>query len=143
MNARTRLRAARGAAMVALLLAGCGRYFYTKPGGDFTADSTACIREVGISSANQQYALVTPEHYRRCMLAHGWTREQKVEPVPYGWFRGVENEEVIDVARGPRQPSDSSGAAYSMSRQQMCRQTWLQRSDWRERLPDYEECLRR
>ncbi len=97
----------------ALALTGCGRYYYGKPGTfpaipmDFRINSTACIRDVGVPSGNGQCALVAKEPYRRCMLARGWTREEKIEP-GNGWL--------------------------SASRQFACRRTYLQDLDWRSNM---------
>ena len=93
--------------VTAALVAGCGKYYYGKPAAtyaDFRTDSIACARDVGIPSGNGQYAAVSPDLFRRCMLAKGWDREQRLEPDPHRWFRGVEDNEPIDLAAGPRQP---------------------------------------
>jgi len=125
-----------------ILLVGCGRYYYGgKPGGDFHADSAACIADIGIPSSNKQVALVAKEPYQRCMLGKGWTREQRVDDA--GWYRGIEeDQQVIDLAAGPPQPTSSSGGAGSLSRQQVCRQTWLSTHEWRSNLDKYSACLR-
>jgi len=62
----------------ALVLSGCGRYYYGKPVGtysDFRDDSLVCARDVGIPSGNGQYAAISPTS-RRCMLTKGWEREK-------------------------------------------------------------------
>ena len=127
--------------LCAMALTGCGKYYYGgKPGGDFHADSAVCVNDIGILSANKQVALVAREPYQRCMLAKGWTREQRVDDA--GWFRGVEDDQqVIDLAAGPPQQPSPSGAG-SLSRQQVCRQTWLATHDWRSNLDKYSACLR-
>jgi hypothetical protein len=76
------------------------------------------------------------------MVAKGWEREQRVEPDPYRWFRGVEDNEPIDLAAGPRQPEVGTGSR-STSRQLVCRQTYLQDPNWRNNLGAYQECLNR
>ena len=60
-----------------VLVAGCAKYDYGKPAGtyaDFRDDSIACARNVGIPSGSGQYAAVSPDLYRRCMVAKGWAR---------------------------------------------------------------------
>jgi hypothetical protein len=132
----------------ALALAGCGRFYYTRPGAtptlsDFDADSRACIRDVGVPSGNGQYALVAKEPYQRCMLARGWTREQKVEPVEPGWYRGVESDGVVGLAEGVRQPNPSAAGPADATKRVFCYRRHLElRSDRRDRLADYEKCLR-
>jgi len=105
-------------AVLVIVLAGCGRFYYGKPGTfpaipmDFRADSDACIREVGIPSGNGQYALVTREAFQRCMEGRGWVREKKVEP-GYGWYRGIEGDDVVNLADGVKQPDPDYGGATS------------------------------
>jgi hypothetical protein len=125
-----------------VLLTGCGKYYYTRAdvgAASFEADSRACIRDVGIPSPNGRYALVTREAFQPCMEQRGWSREKKIEP-GYGWYRGVEDDEVIDIEAGVAQPSAGAGRG-SLSRQLMCRRTYLSGPDWRQRLPDYRACL--
>lgn len=72
----------------ALLLGGCGLHYWSRPGGsaeDFNRDSAACAKE-----ATPQYGILVQGTYRGCLRARGWTRAQKQEPVPPGWFRGIE-----------------------------------------------------
>lgn len=100
---------------IALLLTGCARYFYAKPNasrGDFRIDSVACARDVGVVSGNGQYARVMREPFQRCMIAKGWTREKKMEPVEYGWFRGVEDDDAVDLQEGPTQPAEAGPTRY-------------------------------
>ena len=58
------------------------------------------FNDIGIPSSNKQVALVAKEAYQRCMLAKGWTREQRVDTA--GWYCGVEeDQQVIELAAGP------------------------------------------
>jgi hypothetical protein len=69
-------------------LAGCGRYYWSKPAGtldDFNRDSAACARQ-----ASPAYGLIIEETYRSCLRSKGWSRAQQLEPVPAGWYRGIE-----------------------------------------------------
>ena len=126
---------------VGLTLTSCARYYYGRPGAaaaDFRADTTECAREFGIQSPNKQVALVSPEIYRRCMLAKGWTREKRIEPVDAGWFRGIENDEPVDLALGPKQPDPEPTSSARMH----CWRRYIEgRSAWREQLPAYRECM--
>ena len=128
-----------------LALTGCGRYFYTRPGAapsHFDADSLACIRDVGVPSGNGQYALVAPEPYQRCMLARGWTREKRMEPVEAGWYRGVERDNVVSLAEGVRQPSSSAAGAADATKREFCFRTHLElRSARKDAMADYARCL--
>ena len=129
--------------LLAGLLSGCAKYYYAHPEKGYTGfelDSRACLRDVGIPSGNGQYALVTREAFQRCMAGHGWIREKKLEPVEWGWYRGVEDDEVVDLARGVRQPAPAAAGGTEIS----CRAQHLDnRSDWRDRLPAYRACLGR
>jgi hypothetical protein len=143
MNVRSAQRAAV-VLLAVLTLTGCARYYYGKPGGGpaaFQADSLACSHDVGIPSGNKKYALVARAPFQRCMEAKGWTREKRLEG-ERGWYRGVEDDEVIDLEVGVVQPASTSGAG-SLSRQNVCRQTYLQDHDWRRNLDKYRECLSR
>jgi hypothetical protein len=137
-----------GTALLAVLVltAGCTRYYYSQPGPrgtyvQFHADSLVCTREFGIASGNGQYAAVSPDLYRRCMIAKGWEREKRFEPVEAGsgFYRGVESDEPVSLVSGPPQPSDQARTANS---EMQCWRRHIQaRSDWREHLPAYRECV--
>jgi 8-oxo-dGTP pyrophosphatase MutT (NUDIX family) len=71
-----------------VVLGGCGLHYWSRPGGtadDFNRDSAACAKE-----ASPQYGILIQDTYRACLRARGWTRAQHHEPVPAGWFRGIE-----------------------------------------------------
>jgi len=82
------MMAARGGALLllaAVLLTGCARYYYGKPAGtyaDSRTDSIACARDFGIASGNGEYAVVSPDLFRRCMLTKGWERGGGQAPDP-------------------------------------------------------------
>jgi hypothetical protein len=81
-------RVAVGLALLVATLGGCGRHYWSKAGGsadDFNRDSAACAKE-----ASPQYGILIQDVYRGCLRARGWTRAQQLEPVPAGWFRGIE-----------------------------------------------------
>jgi hypothetical protein len=134
------------AVLVCLALAGCGKYYYSHPSrgtpSDFRVDSTACSRDVGFLSGNGQYARVTREPFQRCMLSKGWIREKQVEPGP-GWFRGVEGDDVVDLAVGPRQPQPTQPTSATTT-EILCRRRHFDgRGDWRTQIPAYEACMGR
>ena len=146
------MMAARGGALLllaAVLLTGCARYYYGKPAGtyaDFRTDSIACARDFGIASGNGEYAAVSPDLFRRCMLTKGWERDKRFEPVGPGQFRGVEDNEPVSLVAGPSQPSDENAAprGTGTGAQMQCWRRYIEnRSDWRERIPAYRECLGR
>jgi hypothetical protein len=128
--------------LAALVFTGCGLFYYSKPGSgypEFREASVACARDFGIPSGNGQYAVVSPDLYRRCMRDKGWVREQRVDPGS-GWFRGIEDNEPVELATGPRQ-GEPGGGSGSESRRLICRRTYLEVADWRNNLTKYQECL--
>jgi hypothetical protein len=97
--------------VTAVLLVGCGKFYWGKPGAgiwDFTEDHNQCVQSVALTTKNREYGMVPKDLYRACMKGRGWRREQHVEPVTYGWFRGIEDEEVVRIDSLPRQPERAS-----------------------------------
>lgn len=84
-----------GPAMLVILftvLAGCGKFYWTKPGGTieaFEQDSTACARETSPNPTAASHGAVAMKDYRACLTARGWTRQQHAFPPPDA-FRGFE-----------------------------------------------------
>ena len=80
------MRRARRVALVALVallgafaLAGCGKYYWSKPGStrdQFDADSRECSKEATASPAAAPS--IEQEVYRSCLSARGYTREKLV-----------------------------------------------------------------
>ena len=79
-----------------LLLVGCGKHYWSKPGAatsDFNRDSAECARENSVQmTANKDYGIVIADLYKLCLRSRGWNRAQQLEPVPAGWFRGIEED---------------------------------------------------
>ena len=83
---RTRRLAALG--VLTLGVGGCGLHYWSRQGAsldDFNRDSAACARE-----ASPAYGIIIQETYRQCLRGKGWVRAQQREPVPSGWYRGIE-----------------------------------------------------
>jgi hypothetical protein len=73
-------------------LSGCGRYYWSKPNAtaeQFDRDSRECAREAS-PATTASLGVVDLATYRGCLSARGWTRDKQMEPVPAGWYRGVE-----------------------------------------------------
>lgn len=127
-------------AVLVIVLAGCGRFYYTHAlsTASFDVDSTACVRAVGIPSGNSQYALVTREAFQRCMEGRGWVREKKVEP-GYGWYRGVEGDDVVSVADGVRQQDRQDGGQDAQTI--FCRQRAANAGGSQDWLAAFRRCM--
>lgn len=92
MRGRSGARSACGAAAVALALvaAGCSRYYWSKPGStadQFARDSQECARE-----ATTVLGIGMQQGYRDCLTARGYRRAKQVEPPPPGSYRGIDDE---------------------------------------------------
>ncbi len=87
----------------AALLAGCGKHYWSKPGGTeagFAQDHRACTQEVGLATVAKDYLLVPKKFYVACLQARGWTRAQQVQPAADA-FRGIEGDEIVRVDSPP------------------------------------------
>ena len=86
---------------VGLLLVGCGRHYWNKPGAaasDFNRDSAECARENSVQmTANKDYGIVIADLYKLCLKSRGWSRAQQLEPLPAGWFRGIEEDSPMKL----------------------------------------------
>lgn len=91
-----------------LLLVGCGKHYWSKPGagfGEFSKDNTECAQENALHmSEDRKYGIVHLDLYRACLRGRGWSRAQQVDPVPSGWFRGLEDDETVRLDAPPSQP---------------------------------------
>ena len=82
--------------VVGLLLVGCGKHYWSKPGAgasDFSRESSECARENSVGmSASKDYGIVIADLYKLCLKGRGWVRGQQFDPPPAGWFRGIEDD---------------------------------------------------
>ena len=73
-------------------MAGCGKFYWFKPGAtveDFYRDSQGCARKssgAGVTEVGLGFDETT---YRACLRALGYARGQDGSP-PAGWYRGIE-----------------------------------------------------
>ena len=92
---------------VGLLLVGCGKHYWNKPGAadsDFNRDSMECARENSVQmTSTKDYGRVIADLYKMCLKARGWNRAQQLEPVPAGWYRGIEEDGLMKFAPPPAQ----------------------------------------
>ena len=96
--------------MVGLLLVGCGKHYWSKPGAsDFSRESNECARENAVQvSASKDYGIVIADLYKVCLKSRGWIRGRQFEPPPPGWFRGIEDDGPMRFE--PPQPASQPAA---------------------------------
>ena len=73
-------------------LAGCGKFYWTRPGGTleaFERDNTACARESSPNATAAAHGDLDYRKYRECLAARGWIRVQHMDPPPDA-YRGHE-----------------------------------------------------
>jgi hypothetical protein len=86
---------ARGGVVLLLAvgaLAGCGKFYWTKPGGSleaFDRDNVACARSASPNPTAASHGDLDFDAYRACLTARGWTRVQHESP-PADAYRGYE-----------------------------------------------------
>jgi len=95
--------------VIGLLLVGCGKHYWNKPGAgasDFNRDSAECARENSVQmTANKDYGIVIADLYKLCLQSRGWNRAQQLEPLPAGWFRGIEEDSPMKLEPPAPQPA--------------------------------------
>jgi hypothetical protein len=93
------------AVVVALImsLAGCARYYWSKPGTtaeQFSGESRDCVRQAASTlprgSAVNADAIETL--YRACLGTRGYVRDKQFDPPPPGSYRGIESGEEFTAA---------------------------------------------
>ena len=81
------------AVTVTLVLAGCARYYWSKPGGlveQFDRDHAECARETSANPTEAAHGIVNRPLYRACLEARNWVRKKEFDPPPPGSYRGFE-----------------------------------------------------
>jgi len=79
------------ATILSIGTAGCGKFYWGKPGStaeDFTRDSDQCAREASATPGGQVIREVFDKSYRACLTNMGYVREQQISPGPE-WHRGI------------------------------------------------------
>jgi hypothetical protein len=92
--------------------------YWNKPGAgfdQFVADHRICARESATPMPRSpDYGMVEKNMFRACMRAHGWRREEVMDAAASaegGWFRGIEDEEVVRLDMIPDQPGPHPATA--------------------------------
>ena len=79
--------------VLAATLAGCGQYYWSRPGStpeQFYRDSQACARETSRPTATAVDIGIDEHRYRACLRSRGYVRDTQPSPPPAGWYRGIE-----------------------------------------------------
>ena len=80
-------------AALAVALAGCARYYWSKPGAlaeQFDRDNMECARETSANPTEAAHGMVNTKLYRACLEARSWVRKKEFGPSPPGSYRGFE-----------------------------------------------------
>lgn len=81
------------AAALTVSLAGCSRYYWSKPGAtaaQFDEDNRACALQASANPTEASHGIVNDTVYRACLEARRWARKKEYTPPPPGSYRGFE-----------------------------------------------------
>ena len=81
------------AAVLAVAMAGCARYYWSKSGAtteQFDRDNTECAREASANPTEAAHGMVNEKLHRACLEARNWVRKKESDPPPAGFYRGFE-----------------------------------------------------
>jgi ABC-type uncharacterized transport system auxiliary subunit len=81
------------AAALAISLAGCARYYWSRPGSSveqFEQDSRECALRTSANPTEASLGIVNDKAYRACLEARQWVRTKESVPPPPGSYRGFE-----------------------------------------------------
>jgi hypothetical protein len=84
-------------------LAGCARYYWSKPGTtaeQFSQDSRDCVQQARstLPSRSAVNADAIETLYRACLGTRGYVRDKQFDPPPPGSYRGIESGEEFTAA---------------------------------------------
>lgn len=81
------------AAALAVSLAGCSRYYWSKPDAaveEFDQDNRDCALEASANPTEASHGIMNQTVYRACLEARQWVRKKEFTPPPPGSYRGFE-----------------------------------------------------
>ena len=90
MSYRRAILGMASAAVLVTLLGGCTAFFWSKAGAtpeQFISDSQECAKE---AAPTPTYSVMIQDVYRGCLRTRGYVRSKQYQPVPAGYFRGIE-----------------------------------------------------
>jgi hypothetical protein len=81
------------AVALAVSLAGCSRYYWSRPGAtveQFDQDNRDCALQTSANPTEASRGIVNQKVYRMCLEARQWVRKNEFTPPPPGSYRGFE-----------------------------------------------------
>jgi hypothetical protein len=93
MSHRRAILGMAAAAVLMTMLGGCTAFYWSKAGAtpeQFTRDSQECAKEAAPTPSASGYGVMVQDVYRGCLRTRGYIRSKQYEPVPAGYFRGIE-----------------------------------------------------
>ena len=96
--------------VLAAMLGGCVRYYWTKPGStqaQFENDSRECVQEARKTVPGPVTGLavgVIEERYRLCLMGRGYIRDKQTDPPVPGSYRGIESDDELAAAAAAAKP---------------------------------------
>ena len=90
MSPRRAILGMASAAVLVALLGGCTAFYWSRPGTtpeQFISDSQECAKE---AAPTPTYDVMIQDVYRGCLKKRGYVRSKQYQPVPPGYFRGIE-----------------------------------------------------
>jgi len=82
------IRVAVLAVLLVGFITGCGRYYWSRPGGtfeQFDRDHLQCTKD-----SMGPDGILDRSLYRNCLTGRGWMRAKQFDPSPLNYFRGHE-----------------------------------------------------
>jgi hypothetical protein len=92
MSHRRAILGLASAALVVTLLGGCTAFYWSKAGAtpeQFISDSQECAKDAA-PTPTASYGVMSQDVYRGCLQKRGYLRSKQYQPVPPGYFRGIE-----------------------------------------------------
>ena len=90
MSPRRAILGMASAAVLVTLLGGCTAFYWSRPDTtpeQFISDSQECAKE---AAPTPTYDVMIQDVYRGCLKKRGYVRSKQYQPVPPGYFRGIE-----------------------------------------------------
>lgn len=93
MSHRHAILGTAAAAVLMTALGGCTAFYWSKGGAtpeQFAKDSQECAKEAAPAPSATSYRVMVQDVYRDCLETRGYVRSKQYQPMPAGYFRGIE-----------------------------------------------------